>query len=94
MTQGGSRAGDRPIQVHVDSLQGMDTALERARLGGPVLATNTHSKRTTWKKRARSSSNIGGGGHSSSGHSEGPMITRGKRALQVEEEYGSLDQPE
>ena len=83
----------------------METRLEsqnleflRVRLGNagpnrPILVPTNSGKKTTWKKKARSNCIISSE-DSKSEFSMEPMLTPGKRALQVETEHNLQDQDE
>jgi hypothetical protein len=92
-TQSGPCDVEAVRQDDLDPLMGEDMGLGNAGPNGPILAPTNSGKKTTWKKKARSNCIISSEA-SKSEFSIEPMLTPGKRALQVETEHSLQDQDE
>jgi hypothetical protein len=92
-TQSGPCDVEAVRQDDLDPLMGEDMGLGNAGPNGPILAPTNSGKKTTWKKKARSNCIISSEA-SKSEFSIKPMLTPGKRALQVETEHSLQDQDE
>ena len=89
-TQSGPCDVEAVRQDDLDPLMGEDMGLGNAGPNGPILVPTNSGKKTTWKKKARFNCIISSEA-SKSEFSMEPMLTPGKRALQVETEHSLQD---